>query len=102
MEQYTNNLFNLLCDGYHWNREKTLEAYKLLDCSLYSNEFKINECTYPDLKSAFKNMTDLLYGEATMKDEGYEDESRDSIFEITKKLKLFTLEQQEIINKKIK
>jgi len=101
MDECINNLFNLLCGGYHWTREKTKEAYKLLDDSLYTKNFKINECTYSDLSSAFKNMSDLLYSEATMKEEEAKDETRDTIFEIVKKLNLLTLEQQEIIASRV-
>lgn len=101
MDETTNNLFKLLCGGYQWTREKSLEAYKLLDDSLYTKRFKINECSYSDLSSAFKNMSDLLYSEATMKEEGAKEETRDTIFEIIKKLNLLTLEQQEIIVSRI-
>jgi hypothetical protein len=101
MEESTNNLFKLLCGGYHWTREKTKEAYKLLDDSLYTKRFKINECSYSDLSSAFKNMSDLLYSEATMKEETAKEETRDTIFEIVKKLNLLSLEQQEIIANRI-
>jgi hypothetical protein len=101
MGEYSNNLFNLLYDGYDWNREKTIEGYKQLDKILWCGELNIKACNYSDLSSALKNMSDLLYSEATMKEKGAEEEARDTIVEIAKKLKLLTPEQQEIIVNRI-
>jgi len=101
MKENTNNIYKLLCGGYDWDREKTIESYKLLYNIIYS-EFDINECNKSDLKSAFKNMSELLYSEGSMTNEqGEENEARDTILEICKKLKVLTPDQIEITVKSI-
>jgi hypothetical protein len=97
MKNYTTRLIDLFMEGGNWTREHTLEAYKLLDYIII-HEINIKNCSSSGLKSALRNLSDLLYSEATMKgQEGAEEDSRSSVLEIAKNLKVITDAQIETI-----
>lgn len=98
MNQYKNDFFTLLYYGYYWNREKTKKSYELLYNLVYSNEFKIRECTYSDLNSVIKYMCETLHGEATLQETRDEAEVRGTILEIAKRLKLLNPEEIDRIS----